>query len=369
MQSISEHTGNSGSFPVSRKFTIFEDHKTQANKFKWKGVHITFLGFKMEIKDKKVLITGGAGNIGSHIADAVIEEGAKEVIIIDDFTRGREENLAWAVKHGNVRIIKGDICDRELLSKSLKGVDYVFHQAAIRITQCQEDPLLAKKVLIDGTFSVFDEAIKAGVKKVVFASSASVYGNPSYLPMDEKHPFNNTTFYGAGKIANEELAKAFREKYGMNYIGLRYFNVYGPRMDIYGVYTEVMIRWLDMIKEGRQPVIFGDGKQSMDFVYVKDIARANILALQSDVNEGIYNVGTGIETSLNQLVKSVLELTNPDLTPIYEKPKNLVIVSRRRASIEKIKKELGFEPETGLKDGLREMIKWKEEQPRGSEKE
>jgi UDP-glucose 4-epimerase len=315
----------------------------------------------MEIKGTKILIIGGGGNIGSHIADAVIKEGVKELIIIDSFVGGRGENLKWAIANGNVVLVKGDIRDRELLKKYCEGVDYIFHQAAIRINQCQEDPNLCKEILIDGTFNVFDAAVKAKVKKVVFASSASVYGEPSYLPMDEKHPLNNKTFYGAAKIVNEELAKAFREKYGMNYIGLRYFNVYGPRMDIYGHYTSVMIKWLDKIDNNDPPVIFGNGEQSMDFIYIEDIVSANILALKSDVNEGIYNVGTGVETSLNDLVKQMLNITNPKLNPEYKESKELIIVSKRKAGIEKAKKEIGFEAKIDLETGLKNLIEWRKE--------
>ena len=316
----------------------------------------------MEIKDSKILVTGGAGNIGSHIVDVLIKEGAKEIIIIDSMIRGRKENLDWAKQNGNIRFIEGDIRNKELLKEYMVGVDFVFHEAALRITQCQDDPSLAKEALIDGTFNVFDAAVKAGVKKVIFASSASVYGNPSYIPMDEKHPFNNNTFYGAGKVANEELAKAFRKKYGMNYIGLRYFNVYGPRMDVYGAYTEVMIKWLDKISKGERPIIFGDGKQSMDFVYVGDVARSNMLALKSDVNEGFYNIGTGVETSLNDLVKAMLDVTDPNLKLEYKKNDKIIIVSRRKATIEKAKKDLKFKAEVDLKEGLKRLLEWREEQ-------
>src|SRR3989344_1945296 len=313
----------------------------------------------MKIKDSIILVVGGAGNIGSHIVDEVIKKGAKEVIVIDMFTRGTKENLTWAIANGNVILVDGDIRDRELLDKYFENVDYVFHEAAIRITQCAKEPKLAHEVLIDGTFNILEACVKHNIKKLIFASSASVYGEPSYLPMDEKHPFNNKTYYGAGKIANEQMIRAFREMYGLNYVILRYFNVYGPRMDIYGVYTEVMIKWLDKIEEGEPPIIFGDGKQSMDFVYVKDIVRANILALESDINEGVYNVGTGIETSLNNLLKQMLDITNSKLEPEYKEQKGLVIVSKRKADITKARNELGFESDTDIKLGLKELIEWR----------
>ena len=313
----------------------------------------------MKIKDSTILVTGGAGNIGSHIVDMCIKEGAKKVIVIDNFSRGVTKNLDWAKENGNVEIVNGDIRDIELLNKYFKGVDYVFHQAALRITQCAQAPKLAHEVLIDGTFNVLEACVKNNIKKIIFASSASVYGDPSYLPMDENHPFNNKTYYGAGKIANEQMARAFKEMYGLKYIGLRYFNVYGPRMDIYGYYTEVMIKWLDKIDKNESPMIFGDGEQAMDFIYVEDIARANILALESDVEEGVYNVGTSVMSSLNDLIKVMLELTNPKIKQIYREPEKLLIVSKRQANINKAKKDLGFECKINLKDGLKKLIEWR----------
>jgi UDP-glucose 4-epimerase len=313
----------------------------------------------MEIKNSRILITGGAGNIGSHIADSCIKEGAKEIIIIDNLSRGSKENLEWAQKNGNIKLVEGDINNTKLLDSCFNGIDYVFHEAAIRITQCAQDPKLAHQVLIDGTFNVLDACVRHKVKKVIFASSASVYGEPDYLPIDEKHPFNNKTYYGAGKIANEQMFRAFREMYGLNYVILRYFNVYGPRMDIYGYYTEVMIKWLDKIDKNESPVIFGDGKQAMDFIYVGDVAKANIMALKSDINEGVYNIGTGAMTSLSDLLKIMLELTNPSLKPIYQMPTKLVVVSQRKAATEKTEKELSFKAEIDLKTGLRKLIEWK----------
>ncbi|GAB1538349.1 hypothetical protein NUACC21_10080 [Scytonema sp. NUACC21] len=231
------------------------------------------------MQNKRVLITGGAGLVGSHIADLLVKEGSSEIIILDNFTRGRRENLAWAQRHGHLVLVEGDIRDRELLADVMQRVDIVFHQAAIRITQCAEEPRLALEVLADGTFNVLEAAVNAGVKKVVAASSASIYGMAEDFPTTESHhPYNNRTLYGAAKTFNEGLLRSFYDMYGLDYVGLRYFNVYGPRMDIYGVYTEVLIRWMDRIAAGQPPLIFGDGKQTMDFVYIEDIARANILA-------------------------------------------------------------------------------------------
>ncbi|MDP2684033.1 MAG: NAD-dependent epimerase/dehydratase family protein [bacterium] len=321
------------------------------------------------MKDSTILVTGGAGNIGSHIVDMCVKNDAKKVIVIDDFSRGVMSNLDWAIKNGNVVVINGNIKDTKLLNEYFKDVDYVFHQAAIRITQCAKEPRLAHEVLIDGTFNVLEACVKHKIKKLVFASSASVYGDSSYLPMDENHPFNNKTYYGAGKIANEQMTRAFREMYGLNYVGLRYFNVYGPRMDIYGYYTEVMIKWLDKMDKNEAPVIFGDGEQAMDFIYVEDVAKANILALESDIVEGVYNVGTGIMTSLNELVREMLDLTNPNLKPIHKDPEKLLIVSKRKAGIEKAKENLGFKSEVNLKEGLKKLIGWRKSNIKQVQKE
>lgn len=310
----------------------------------------------------KAIITGGAGFIGSCIVDHLLKEFGKEItkiIILDDFSRGTTNNLRDALKSKKIKIVRGDIRDSKTVDKVIRGADYVIHEAAIRITQCAENPRLCNEVLIDGTFNVLESCVKHKVKKLVFNSSASVYGNPSYLPMDEKHPFNNDTAYGAAKIANEQMAKAFRKMHGLNYIILRPFNAYGPRMDIHGVYTEVLIRWLDRIGLGQPPIIFGDGKQSMDFVYVEDIAQATILALKTKINEGIYNVASGRETSLNDLAKTLLELTNSKLKPIHEAPRTVYAVSRRRADIKLAKKELKFMAKTSLEEGLKKLIEWR----------
>lgn len=310
----------------------------------------------------KFVVTGGAGFIGSWVVDYLLKEFGKEIdriIVFDDFSRGTRDNLKEALKAKKIKIVKGDIRDPKQVNKVIKGADYVIHEAVIRITQCAENPRLCNEILIDGTFNVFEACIKNKVKKLVFNSSASVYGNPSYLPMDEKHPFNNDTAYGAAKIANEQMARAFRKMYGLNFIVLRPFNAYGPRMDVQGVYTEVFIRWLDRIETGQRPIIFGDGKQSMDFVYVEDIAKATIIALKSKINEGIYNVASGKETSLNDLCETLLKLTNSKLKPIYEAPRTVYSVRRRRADIELAKKELKFMAKTSLEKGLKKLIEWR----------
>jgi UDP-glucose 4-epimerase len=308
----------------------------------------------------KCLVTGGAGFVGSTIVDQLLDAGAAEVRVLDNFVRGNIGNLSQAIETGRVKVTDGDICDRGVVDNLVRGTDYVFHQAALRITRCAEAPREAVAVLIDGTLNVLDSAVRHGVKKVMAASSASVYGEPSYLPIDEAHPFNNRTMYGAGKIAGEQMLRAYYTTSGLPYVAFRYFNVYGPRMDISGVYTEVLIRWLDAIESGKPPLIFGDGSQSMDFVFIEDVARANVLAAQSDVTDEVFNVGTGIQTSLNQLCEILLRLTDSKLRPEYREARAVANVQTRRAAVDKIKRELGFEATVSLEQGLRELICWRQ---------
>jgi UDP-glucose 4-epimerase len=315
------------------------------------------------MQNSRVLITGGAGLVGSHIADLLVKEGVSEIIVLDNFTRGRMANLASAQEQGHLVIVEGDIRDQKLLADVMQGVDIVFHQAAIRITQCAEEPRLALEVLADGTFNVLEAAVNAKVKKVVAASSASIYGMAEEFPTTESHhPYNNRTIYGAAKVFNEGLLRSFHEMYGLDYVALRYFNVYGPRMDIYGVYTEVLIRWMDRIVAGQPPLIFGDGKQTMDFVYIEDIARANILAAKASVRDEIFNVASGVETSLNDLAYSLAKVMGSDLTPEYGPERKANPVQRRLADIVKAKQLLGFEAEVSLEDGLSRLVNWWREQ-------
>jgi UDP-glucose 4-epimerase len=307
----------------------------------------------------RCLVTGGAGFIGSTIVDQLLDAGAAEIVVLDNFVRGTWSNLAPARDRGGVNVIKGDICDAALVDKLTEGIDFVFHQAALRITRCAEAPREAVDVLINGTLNVLESAVHHKVKKVVAASSASVYGDPSYLPMDESHPFNNRTIYGAGKIACEQMLRAYFTMYGLNYLGFRYFNVYGPRMDIAGVYTEVLIRWLDALEANQPPLIFGDGTQSMDFVFVGDVARANVLAAQSDVTDEVFNVGTGIQTSLSELCDLLLQLTGSSLRPERREARQVANVQARRAGIEKAARLLGFRSDVSLQDGLQELIRWR----------
>lgn len=315
------------------------------------------------MKDKRILITGGAGLVGSHIADLLVKEGVAEIVILDNFTRGQRQNLAWAQANGHLTIVEGDIRDRNLLEQLMQGVEVVFHQAAIRITQCAEDPRLALEVLADGTFNVLEAAVKAKVKKVVAASSASIYGMAEEFPTTESHhPYNNRTIYGAAKVFNEGLLRSFYDMYGLDYVALRYFNVYGPRMDIYGVYTEVLIRWMDRIVAGQPPLIFGDGKQTMDFVYIEDIARANILAAKADITDEVFNVASGVESSLNDLAYSLAKVMGSDLKPEYGPERKVNPVQRRLADTSKAKQLLGFEAQFSLEDGLQQLVNWWREQ-------
>lgn len=307
----------------------------------------------------RVLITGGAGLIGSHIADLMVREGNPEIVVLDNFVRGRRENLAWAMANGRVRIIEGDLRDTSTLREAMQGVDLVFHQAAIRITQCAEEPRLAVEVLANGTFNVLEAAVAANVGKVVAASSASVYGLADEFPTTEnQHPYNNRTLYGAAKVFNEGLLRSFNDMYGLNYVALRYFNVYGPRMDIYGAYTEVLIRWMERISVGKAPLILGDGYQTMDFVYAEDIARANVLAAKSPASDEVFNVASGVETSLNDLAASLLKVMGSNLKPEYGPARKVNAVPRRLADTSKARNMIGFEAKISLDEGLRKLVDW-----------
>lgn len=313
----------------------------------------------MELRNRRALITGGAGLVGSHIADLLKPEGVAEIVVLDNFVRGRRENLFNAMTGGRVTVIEGDIRDTKLLADIMQGIDVVFHQAAIRITQCAEEPRLAVDVMATGTFNVLEAAVRAGVKRIVAASSASVYGLAEQFPTAEKHhPYNNRSLYAAAKVFNEGLLRCFNEMYDLPYVGLRYFNIYGPRMDIYGAYTEVLIRWMERVEEGEPPIIFGDGKQTMDFVYIEDVARANILAAKSDVTDDVFNVASGIETSLTELALMLARVMGSGLTPQYGPERRVNPVPRRLASPEKARRMLGFEASVGLEEGLRRLVTW-----------
>jgi UDP-glucose 4-epimerase len=307
----------------------------------------------------RVLVTGGGGAIGSNLADQLVEAGAEEIVILDNFVRGRRDNLAWALANGPVRLIEGDIRDRALVRRLMRGVDAVFHLAAIRITQCAEEPRLALEVLVDGTYDVVEAAADAGVRKVVASSSASVYGLAEEFPTNESHhPYANDTLYGAAKAFNEGLLRSFHAMRGLDYVALRYFNVYGPRMDIHGLYTEVLVRWMERIAAGEPPLILGDGLQTMDFVYIGDVARSNVLAAQADVTDEVFNVATGTETSLVELAEMLLRVMGSDL-PVQHGPERAVNkVSRRLADTSLARERLGFEAEVDLEEGLTRLVDW-----------
>jgi UDP-glucose 4-epimerase len=311
------------------------------------------------MKNKRVLITGGAGLVGSHIADIVARERPREIIILDNFVRGRRENLRQAMSDFPLTIVDGDIQDRDLLARLFEGVDVVFHQAAIRITQCAEEPRLAFDVLAGGTFNVLEAAVAAKVSKVVAASSASVLGLAEIFPTTEAHhPYNNRTIYGAAKTFNEGLLRSFAEMYGLRYVALRYFNVYGPRMDVYGAYTEVLIRWMERIAAGEAPLIYGDGSQTMDFVHVHDIARVNVLAAKSDVTDEVFNVASGTEISLLELAQRLSAVMGSTAAPVHMPARTVNGVTRRLADTSKAKTMLGFEATTRIDDGLRDLVAW-----------
>jgi UDP-glucose 4-epimerase len=311
------------------------------------------------IAGERFLVTGGAGTIGSTIVDQLAAAGAGEIVVLDNFVRGRRENLAGAVRTGKVRVVDGDIRDGDLLRSLMPGIDVVFHQAAIRITQCLSEPRLAVQVLVDGTYEVVEAAADAGVRKVVAASSASVYGLAEEFPTPERqHPYANDTLYGAAKAFNEGLLRSFHAMRGLDYVALRYFNVYGPRMDIHGLYTEVLIRWMERIEGGQPPLILGDGGQTMDFVFTEDIARANVLAAASDATDEVFNIGSGTETSLIGLAEALQRVMGSVQPLEFGPPRSATAVTRRLADISRARERLGWKPEVDLPEGLRRLVGW-----------
>lgn len=321
-----------------------------------------------EIKGSKILVIGGAGFIGSHVVEELTKEDVKEIIIYDNFCRGTKENLKEALKDPRVKIfeIGGEITRVDILNAAMKDVDYVIHLAALWLLQCYEYPRAAFEVNIGGTFNVLEACVQNKIKKLVYSSSASVYGNAIQIPMTEEHPFNNRTFYGATKIAGEAMCRAFYERYGLNYVGLRYMNVYGPRQDYKGAYVAVIMKILDRIDKGLPPIVYGDGSQSYDFIYVRDAARANVCALKSDQTDSFYNVGCGKKTTIKEICELILELTGSNLEIQYE-PEGKTFVTHRIGSTEKAEKELGFKATVDLREGLKNLIKWREEHKKKNE--
>jgi nucleoside-diphosphate-sugar epimerase len=311
------------------------------------------------MQGQRCLVTGGAGTIGSTIVDQLVAAGAGEIIVLDNLVRGRRENLSQALESGRVRLEEGDIRDTGLVRRLMDGVDVVFHQAAIRITQCASEPRLALEVLVDGTYEVVEAAADAGVRKVVAASSASVYGLADHFPTTERqHPYDNDTLYGAAKTFNEGLLRSFHAMRGLDYVALRYFNVYGPRMDIYGLYTEVLIRWMERIEAGQPPLILGDGKQTMDFVYTEDIARANLLAAASDATDQVFNIASSTETSLIELAQALQRAMGSELDLEFGPPRGVNGVTRRLADTSAAAQVLGWKAEISLDEGLSRLVDW-----------
>lgn len=315
----------------------------------------------MEIKGTKQVVIGGAGFVGSHIAEQLIKEDAREIIIFDNFVRGVEGNVEAVARDPRVKVVRGDIRDRAALTEILNGADGVFLLAALWLQQCFDDPAACMDVNVNGTFNVVELCRDLKVKKIVYSSSASVYGDAVEMPMTEEHPFNNRTMYGASKIFGEQLLRTFYEMYKLDYVGLRYMNIYGPRQDYRGVYVTVIMKVLDRIDQGLQPQVYGDGTQSYDFVFVDDVARANILSMKCDLSDEFLNVGTGIATSIRELVEMLLEITGSKLEVEY-KPGGQTFVQHRVGSTEKCAKLLGLKPSVPLSEGLRKLVDWRAEQ-------
>ena len=314
----------------------------------------------MDLTGKKILVIGGAGLIGSHVVEELLNENIKEVIVYDNFCRGTYENLEKALKDDRCRLfeIGGDVLQTDILKKAMEGIDGVIHLAALWLLQCYEYPRSAFDVNIRGTFNVLGACIASKVQRLVYSSSASVYGDALEEPMAEDHPYNNWTFYGATKIAGEHMFKAYHSRYGLKGVGLRYMNVYGPRQDYRGTYIAVMMKILDNIDKGLSPVVYGDGSQAYDFISVQDTARANICAMKSDVPFGFYNVGRGIKTSIKELTEMILKIRGSDL-PIKYEPAGQTFVTNRVGDTEAAKKDLGFVWQDDIQEGLRRLIDWR----------
>jgi UDP-glucose 4-epimerase len=322
--------------------------------------------FKLEearkalLNGKKIVVTGGAGFVGSHIVDFLVDAGSAEIIVIDNMVRGRPENIAAARARGNIRLVEADIRDRALMDSLIEGADTVFHQAALRITHCAAEPRAAMEVMVDATFDIVEACVAAKTRKLVMASSASVYGMADEFPTTERSPpYPNRTLYGAAKAFAEGLLRSYHDMKGLDYVALRYFNVYGPRMDIHGRYTEVMIRWMERLAAGLPPIVFGDGAQTMDMINVRDVAWANILAATSSANDVALNIGTNTETSLLQLAQLLAQaMGRPEIKTIHEAERSVNPVPRRLADIREAQRLIGFTPTIPTDEGIRELVQW-----------
>ena len=311
------------------------------------------------LKDERILVTGGAGFIGSYLVEELLLLNPSKIVIIDNFIRGSEENMKSFRDHPAVEFHEGDIRDNELLETCVKGCDYVFHLAALRINACAANPREGFDVMLQATFRLAELCVKYHVKKIIYSSSASIYGHAENFPTPETDaPYDNQTFYGAAKFWGEQLLRSFNFMYGLNYVALRYFNAYGPRMDTDGKHTEVLIRWLDCIRDHQPPLIYGDGSTTMDFIFVKDIAKANVGALFADSCHDVFNIGNEKETSLLELLDLLLKVNGSDLKPSFREENQINPVKRRLADISKAKRILGFQPATTLENGIRELCQW-----------
>ena len=314
----------------------------------------------MDLKGKKFVIVGGAGLIGSHTMDELLEEDIKELIIYDNFVRGTHGNIENALKDPRVRIfeIGGDICQTDILNEAFKGADGVFHFAALWLLQCHEFPRSAFSVNVEGMFNILEACVQQGVQRLIYSSSASVYGDALQEPMTEDHPFNNTNFYGATKIAGEAMARAYYHRYKLPFVGLRYMNVYGARQDYRGAYIAVIMKILDNLDKGIAPILYGDGSQAYDFIYVSDCAKANVCAMKAQTVDQFYNVGTGIRTSIKELAEMILKITGSNLSVQYE-PAGLTFVKNRIGCPKKALNQIGFKARINLEDGLKQLIEWR----------
>jgi UDP-glucose 4-epimerase len=315
----------------------------------------------MDIRGKKLLVIGGAGLIGSHTVDELVKEDVDEIRVYDNFVRGTHENLAGALRDPRVKIydVGGDVCQTDILDAATKGMDGVFHLAALWLLQCHEFPRSAFDVNIRGTFNVLEACVANGVKRLVYSSSASVYGDAVEEPMTEDHPFNNKNFYGATKICGEAMARAYHFRYGLDYVGLRYMNVYGPRQDYRGAYIAVIMKMLDAIDRGDGPTILGDGSEAFDFVAVEDCGRANVCAMKADTTDRFYNVGTGKRTSLKELAQMIVDLTGCKKPINYAPRSQATLVRNRIGCPRRAKTDIGFEAKVSLEKGLRDLIAWR----------
>jgi UDP-glucose 4-epimerase len=314
----------------------------------------------MDIKGSRILVTGGCGLVGSTTIDLLLRDHAPDqIVLLDNLSRGSLGNVEAALRDARVTLVQGDIRDPDTVHKVTKGMDAVVHMATLRITACAAEPREALGVMCDGSYNVMEAAHVAKVKKVVAASSASIYGAADVFPTrEDHHPYNNRTWYGASKIMLEGLLRAFHDMYGMPYVALRYFNVYGPRMDIHGKYTEVLIRWMERIDSGQPPLILGNGLTTMDFIYIDDVARSNVLALVSDVEDDVFNIASGSETSLIELADRLLRVMGSRLKPEFGPERKVNAVPRRLADTQKAETSLGFRPEIGLEEGLTRLVAW-----------